>query len=153
MMDQSVAAFDRLQEQRNRSKRATKLTSVNIAGETSDEVTSGSEFLRELRAELLKASNSGQVGSQVNSYLGELTAVTLDVHLEIRPILEKYGLIQGKFTDQFCTQLSSENMFALANDLLLTNHTEPTGQASVVRLLQEVRYVRKKGEFQTQFET
>ena len=102
-----------------------QLISVNIAEERSDEMASGSDFLRELRTQLLKASNSLQVGPQVIRNLGELTTVTLDVHPEIRSILEKFGPIQGKSADHLYTQLSSENMFDLANDLLLTNHTGP----------------------------
>jgi hypothetical protein len=101
----------------------TNSLNIWLAEDTSDEMAFGYEFLRGLRAQLLKASNSMQVGPQVIKYLGELTTVTLDVHPEIRSILEKYGPIQGKSADHLYTQLSSEDMFALANDLLLTNHT------------------------------
>jgi hypothetical protein len=115
----------RMADLRDLCERSLQSQAQIVNGETSGELTSGSEFIRELRAELWNASNSGQVGSHVNSYLGQLTAVTLDVHPEICSILEKHGFIQGEFADQFLTQLSSENMLALAHDLLLTDHTEP----------------------------
>jgi hypothetical protein len=74
---------------------------------------------------MLKASCSGKVGSQVNSHLGQLKSATLDRHPEIGSILEEHGFRQGEFADQFYSQLSSENMSALANKLLLTDHAQP----------------------------
>jgi hypothetical protein len=137
MMDQRMAAFERLHEQRNRSiehnENATQLTSANVTGEAYDRLTSGSDIIAELRAELLNASFSGKVGSQVNIHLGQLTSATLDRHPEIGSILEEHGFRQGEFADQFYSQLSSENMSALANKLLLADLVEPitnvTGEA------------------------
>ena len=74
-----------------------------------------------LRTELSIASNSGQVGCDINNHLSQLAAATLNEHSEIGPILEKYGFRQGEFAAQFCTQLSSKDMNALAHDLILTN--------------------------------
>ena len=74
-----------------------------------------------LRTELLKASNSGQVGCDINSHLSQIAAATLNEHPEIGSTLERHGFRQGKFAAQFYAQLSSKDMLALANDLILTN--------------------------------
>ena len=84
------------------------------------------QFLRGLRAHLLKASNSIHIEPRVIKHLGELTTIALDVHPEIRSILAKYGPLQGSSADRLYTGLSSEGMFALANDLLPTIHAEVT---------------------------
>ena len=84
------------------------------------------QFLRGLRAHLLKASNSIHIEPRVIKHLGELTTIALDVHPEIRSILAKYGPLQGNSADRLYTGLSSEGMFALANDLLPTIHAEVT---------------------------
>jgi hypothetical protein len=79
-------------------------------------------FLRGLRAHLLRASNSIHIEPRVIKHMGELTTVVLDVHPEIRSILETYGPLQGSSADHLYTGLSSEDMLALANDLLPTIH-------------------------------
>jgi hypothetical protein len=80
------------------------------------------QFLRGLIAHLLKASNSIHIEPRVIKQLGELTTVVLDLHPEIRSILETYGPLQGSSADHLYTGLSSEGMLALANDLLPTIH-------------------------------
>ena len=54
MMDQRIAAYDRLQEQRNRSKRATKLTSANVT-----------TFLRQVTAAFRRQKQSHQAFRQL----------------------------------------------------------------------------------------
>ena len=80
------------------------------------------QFLRGLRAHLLKAYNSIHIEPRIIRHLGELTTVVLDIHPEIRSVLEIYGTLQGSSADHLYSEMSSESMLALANDLLPTIH-------------------------------
>jgi hypothetical protein len=121
MMDQKDAAFDRLQEQGNKCETATNFTLANNSEDTSDKLTHAPDSISMLRTELSIASNSGRVGSDINSRLSQIAAAALHDHSEIGPILEKHGFRQGEFASQFYTQLSSKDMNAIAHDLILTN--------------------------------
>jgi hypothetical protein len=119
-----MAALERLHEQYKQSEEqnAAQLTSADITDDVADGLAAGSDLKEELRAELLKASGAGKVGSQVNNHLGHLTSATLNKHPEIAAILEEHGFRQGQYADQFFSQLTTEDMSALASKLLLADH-------------------------------
>ena len=80
------------------------------------------QFLCSLRAHLLQASTSINIGPRIVSHLGELTTIVLYTHPEIRSILDTYGSLLGDSADHLYSDMSSGSMLALANDLLSTIH-------------------------------